>query len=230
MRKIILALAIIMIIAATTLIFHQTQSFYKLYSQGERLYKQAEYEKAARFFLAALKLKPGSLKTAAHLLWTYERLDDKDALLQAAERVLALNPKDSEIVRELGDIYYSFLDYPKAEVLYRRALALKTDALVKKRLAEVLAWQKKYPEAALLLEELARQKPGDAQLIEFLADIYAWEKEYDQAALLYRRLLSQRKRSPELVLKLAEVLRFSGNDAEAIKLYNQYLAGEKISE
>ena len=44
------------------------------------------------------------------------------------ERSLALDPRNVQTLEDLGDSYFSLLDFGKAKELYRRVLALNPDA------------------------------------------------------------------------------------------------------
>lgn len=222
-RKIILSSFTVFIIFLTTAIFHQTQTFYKVFARGSRYFEKQRYYKALPFLTMAFKMEPQNSRAATYLLWSYV----KSGMNSKARNVLAdmqtMSSKGPEFIKNLADAYYALKEYPQAEELYRQILAQREDPDAEMKLAEVLAWQKKYDEAIPILEKLIKSNPGNLKLTELTADAYSWSKRYNQAVELYKKLETRGCNSKEILLKLADALRFSGRDEEAIKLYEKYL-------
>ncbi len=226
-RKLVLSLVTIAIIAGTTAIFQSTQSFYKDFAQGERYFRYRKYSKALPYFVSAYNLNPTSPEVLAYLLWTYQNLGMKKETGIILAALYKSDPENIAVLEQLADVYYSQSGFAQAEDMYRKILEIKDSFSVRRKLAEVVVWQKKYKEAVPLLEELMKEKPDDYKLIEFYADVSSWAKEYEKAISAYRELLSSGHGSRGTVLKLAEVLRFAGKDEEAVSVYDEYLKGEK---
>ncbi len=227
MRKVILPAFTVFIIFSTTLIFDHTQSFFKSFAQGARYFKAKRYEESLPLFITAHKMQPQNMKAASYLLWNYERLGMKKEAEDMLNIAWGSGIEDAGVAEEFADAFYILSKYPKAETLYRKILAQKVDIDVKRKLTEILTWQKKYGEATLHLEELVKKRPRDLELLEFLADVSSWAKRYDKAIELYKKLLSGNYRTDDITLKLADVLRYSGKDEEAIQLYREYLKRKK---
>ena len=113
--------------------------------------------------------------------------------------------------------------YAVAERLYRKALAKKPAADMRRKLTEVLLWQKKYDEAIPMLRAAADAAPDDESAAELLADAYVWSGQREQGIELYRKLLAADTGRREVAVKLADALRHAGRDAEAEEVYKQYL-------
>lgn len=223
LRRLVLSLSVILIILITTAIFHSTQSFYKAFAQGKHYFEKFQYQKAIPYLVSAFKMDPCNVRAAKYLLWAYEKSDMKDKLRETIDVVLRCNPRDPALLVQLADTCYWLSDYGRAEDLYRKAAAAEPTFDTKRKLAEVLSWQKKYDEAIPILEELVKSEPRDFKLVELLADVCSWAKKYDRSIELYKRLMASDYKSKEIALKLADTLRYAGKNAEAVEIYNKYL-------
>ena len=221
-RKIFLSLGIIALVGTTTLVFHLTQGFYKRLMQGRNAFESGRYDQALQSFINAHRSKPDNRQAIKYLLWTYDKLDMKKEAKSLVEELIGDGYKNPLIITRLADSYYKENNYQKAEELYRQSLANEDSLLVKRRLSQVLAWQKKYEEATAVLNEILKKDSKDIESKVLLADLYMWRKVYAEAIKLYRDVLVS-KPSDEVRLKLADSLRFSGNNEEAITFYNQIL-------
>ena len=222
-RRIIVFLSAIIIISLTTVVFNYTQSFYKAFVQGKRYFKEAKYAQSLPYFISALRARPDNMEAAKYLFLNYQKLGMAEKALDVLKAIWAKNPDDVSIMEELADFYYDLGEYAQAEELYRNIIKIEPSFEAKRKLAEVLAWQKKYGEAIVIFTELTEEKPQNLKLVELLADIYSWTKKYDESIELYKELLSKNYHSEDVTFKLAETLRFSGRDEEAVKYYYKYL-------
>lgn len=218
-RKYVLAFATALLITITLAVFHLTQSFLKDFAEGQRFFKQGDYSMALAYFSPALRAKPDNKDVLRYLAVTYGRLGRKHDALEKMERLEQFSDKDSRMDIQLADVYYELGYFEKAERFYRKVLQKHKTPATQRKLAEALAWQKKYDHAIGVLEQL----PESRENIELMADIYTWEKEYDKAIMLYNRLIASKKATPDVILKLADALRFAKRDEEAIVLYEQYI-------
>ena len=223
MRKIIIAISAGAIIAATTAVFHATQSFSKVFARAERHLALGQYRQALPYLTAAFAVNPQSLAAGRRLVEVYERLGNRQGVVSTLDVMAAHNPDDMPTLIYRADTAYALTDYPKAVSLYQKVYAREPNLETGRKLAEVLAWQEKYPEAAVLLEGLIAQAPGYGGLIELLADVYSWQRRYDKAEVLYRQLLAQDSARNDIALKLADILRYAGKNGEALRVYDHYL-------
>jgi tetratricopeptide (TPR) repeat protein len=225
----VVLLCAMVIMSAVSFSFHGTQSHYKNRSLGEKYFKQQKYSAALPYLLAAWRAKPNDIVSGLYLVLVYERLEQREQAKKVLKSLPPVNEVDGKIKAELADMYYYMGDYARAELLYRQILKHNTDFPTRKKLAEVLAWQKKYPEAIVLLEEITVQKPKDDESLELLADVYTWHKDYDVAIQTYQKLLAVRtgERKEAILLKQADALRYAGRTEEAFQLYTRYLRETK---
>ena len=226
LRKFAFSLLTLFIISATTFIFHSTQSFHTVFVQGENRYNAGRYLEALPFLIYAHKIEPADTQASIMILRSYEKLKmDKNVRLMA-DSMWPACAKDLKISEEVGDAYYGLNDYNKAESVYSFISKKEDKPDIKRKLAEVLLWQKNYARAIPALERLVAANPKNFKLTELLADALSWKKDYAAAARFYNELIMRGYRKKAMMLKLADTLRYAGKNEEAIKLYKEYL-GEK---
>jgi tetratricopeptide (TPR) repeat protein len=229
-RKLIVSLAVVIIVFGTTAVFHLTQASYKAFSAGENLFRHGHFEEALPFFLTANQIKPRDVKAGIYLARTYKILKFDDKARSVMESLFVSNSKDAAIVLEMGDAYVSIGDFGQAEKLYRSALGLILVSPVRLkteiRLAEVMAWQKRYEESIAMLEGLYKKHPRNFKVMETLADIYSWSHDYERSIALYEKMISMSPRNRRVMPKIAEVLRYAGRYEESLEVFKRYLSEE----
>ena len=226
-RKVILALATLAIICGTSFVFQITQNFYKEFIVGEKYYQSGQYSKALPYFIEAHNREPKNIRAAGYLLWTYQRLGLKEEANDILRKILQDDPDNVKVVEQLADGLHGISDYPGAERLYKLVLKHEETQSVKRKLAGVLASQKKYPQAIVIMVELVAERPGDLEFKEYLADLYSWDGKYNEAIDLYKEVYeSDPKNKPHLLKKTADVLRWAKRNDEAVVIYRQYLQEE----
>jgi len=222
-NRIFVVISAVLVVVITSLIFHYTQNYYRNSALGKRYFNKGYYSKALPYLQAAYKSKPASFEVGQYLVWAYDRLGRKNEALGILEALSQTYPEDFGARRLLADLHYGVGDYTEAEKHYRHALVIKSNLTVQRKLAEVLAWQKKYNQSATILERLHNKNPRNYKITEFLADVYSWNGQYDKAIELYSKLLSSKNADKNIIMKLADVLRYAGRDEQAIELYDKYI-------
>ena len=218
-----LASVVLLTIFGTTFVFHITQSFQINFAKAEKFLQRDQYMMSLGYLIPAASAKPQNKEVLKDLAIVYDKLGRKEDCLFSLEILESIEIKDLEIKKWLADAYYGNNDFAVAERLYRDILTEKKSPAVKRKLAEVSAWQGKYSRAEILLNQLCLNSPSDYKTRELLADIYTWDKKYNQAAELYSQVISSDGRNYDVILKLADVLRYSGKDRQSLKLYKQYI-------
>lgn len=226
-RESSLALIALTVIFATTFVFHFTQSFYIDYAKGEKSFKQGRYMTSLSHFISVADAQPQNQQVLKYLAIVYDKLDRKDDTLKTLQALETVGIKDLELKKWLANTYYGNSDFALAEKEYKDILATEDKPEVKRKLAQVLAWQKKYGQAEDLLTKLCSDNPNDYKDLELLADIYAWNNNYGNAIELYNRIALSNSKNQDVILKLADALRYTGRDKEAVVLYKQYIEKAK---
>lgn len=222
-REVVLAVVTLSVIIGTTFLFHMTQTFHKDFSKGEKFFKRGGYMMSLGYLIPAAQAKPQNAEVLKYLAISYDKLDRKEDVLKSLQALESIGDKDPAVREWLADAYYGNDYLAAAERIYRNILETANKPDIRRKLAEVLAWQKKYDQAEVLLVQLCKDDHRDYKSCELLADIYAWDKKYDQAIKLYKQVMSLDSKNHDVILKLADVLRYSGKDRESIRLYKQYI-------
>ncbi|MDD5010652.1 MAG: tetratricopeptide repeat protein [Phycisphaerae bacterium] len=219
-------IAALIICAATTVVFQRTQSGYKNFHRGLLHYNRGKYSKAVQYLEKVPPQQRQYPNALYYLVMSFNKLEDKSRLAETLENFSKINQSNIKNVEWLGDTYYGLEKYDLAQKYYQSFLEKSPDSYnVRRKLTEVLVWQKNYEEAVGILQTQMKDRPQDYKTKELLADVYAWSADYDNAIKLYKELLENKKGDEKkaLVLKLAETLRYAGRNAEAIELYNKYI-------
>ena len=220
-RKGLIALLTVAVIAATSAAFHLTQSFSKHFFAGCREFDQKNFQMALVHFSTAANIDPDNSQILKYLASTYDHLGRDQQTLDTLETLGRLHPDDTDTVVWIADMYYKLGDFAKAQGYYQLALSRRSTPTVQSKLAEVLAWQGHYHQAVVILENLSQTGTGVNDVL--LADLYTWSQQYDKAADLYRRLMDSPTPPEDILLKLADALRLARRDNEAIIFYTRYL-------
>ncbi|MGC1618234.1 MAG: tetratricopeptide repeat protein [Candidatus Acidiferrum sp.] len=129
----------------------------------------------------AVDLLPAQSRPRFLLGYALERSGDIPGAAESYEAALHLDPRDSETIVHLGNLYYGLKKYPEAEAKYRSVLESQPkspQALL--GLAQSLDAQKK-PEAAAAYRDYLAVNPDDARVRTRLLHMLLEQKQYDDA-------------------------------------------------
>lgn len=84
-------------------------------------------EEALQLILRAVELEPRNGAYLDSLGWVYFRLDRFEEALAPLQSAASLVPNDATILEHMGDLYAALDDVPKANELYRKALAVNDE-------------------------------------------------------------------------------------------------------
>ncbi|MBN2106190.1 MAG: tetratricopeptide repeat protein [Deltaproteobacteria bacterium] len=212
------------ILGGTSAVFHLTQDAYKAYMLGRRHFDAGRYGEALPLLTRAHALEPGNREAARYLLWTFDKLGRQEDARSVLEKLVQQAPEDTASVLWLADLSAAVRDFARAEALYQKIITREPSPEIRRKLAEALAWQKKYAGALAELTLLRNEIPDNAASAELFADVSAWSGNYGQAIDAYRELLDRRDVDKRIYFKLAEALRFAGRNDEAVEMYRKYAA------
>jgi tetratricopeptide (TPR) repeat protein len=127
--KTLLAVLFLSIVVAAQI---ETPSTEQELQEGIAAYKAAEFDKAERHFVAAIRNDPKLLKAHLYLAATYadqyipgsETMDNLSLLQRASQEfaaVLALDPQNLEALKALGSLSFNVKNYEMARRYYTRA-------------------------------------------------------------------------------------------------------------
>ena len=170
---------------------------------------------------------------------TYEKtrlaaLFPKDALLQRHSIRIVVKEKNRDLgyvdlviepyVEDWLDKAERTIDPEKRILLLEEARRLSPqDNQIRERLLQEYRSDKKWPQAAKLLEEMVKEKPEEQKLFE-LYEVYESMKDFDGTVSVLRRLLQKTPDDAELRLRLARLLEKAKRLPEAIREYEAVLS------
>jgi tetratricopeptide (TPR) repeat protein len=226
-KKIILSLIICSIIGGTSFLFHYTQRAYMYEQYGRSASLMRHYDAAQDYFLKALKVAPEKPSDILQLLLKNGRFISPPSGAQKAFELLeSKGDRDRKILNSLADYFFEFKRLDLAEKVYVYWSRFDHSLSLRRKLAKVLVWQKKYPEAVEFLEKLRADFPNDIGLLRLWIDANSWNKNYPVAIDGYEQLKKRIALSKEDLLQYAEVLRFNGQNEKAAEVYQQVIGGK----
>ena len=122
----------------------------------------------------AIRLDPKLMLAHRNLWWLYRIQDKTDEALIQLEKIIELEPDNSEQYINLGDSYLSDMKkFPLAEKTYKKAMEIESNnSYIYIKLAKALEFQKKYTNAIEVLDKAIEKFPTDCYPYLFLAIIY----------------------------------------------------------
>ena len=182
---------------------------------------QRLYQEAAKWYEKAAELKPDYAEAHYNLANSLFYIDRHDDALTAYERaiaaykkLIALNPDDPELYKQLGDAHID-----KAEVGLDAGQVKKSQ------------YQKLCQEAIELYQKAVELKPDYAQAYRNLAtSLFGLDKRddaqtaYDKAIAAYKKLLELDPENPELHKQLGEVYTDKGDSRNGIAALKHAIA------
>lgn len=119
---------------------------------------------AEKFFLTALERDGEEINALFNLVGLYRLLGDRDAMTARQAQLESLNPRDPYFQWELGRYYEDLDEMEQARQLYRRAVALASDAdpMFYISLARVLYQLDEAEQAELVLARALALVPADS--------------------------------------------------------------------
>jgi len=208
-KKVILSAALFDIIFTTTFIFDKTQVFYKAFSLGKRCFAEERYSEAIPYLLYSFNMKPADPNVLRYLVSSYEKTGNEKEAVRILNIGVKNNPNDLGIQELLADNYYILQDYACAASLYQKVLKLKSSQDLKRKLAEVLIWQKKYGDGIPLLEDVYNEERNNHKVAGLLADAYLWVGEYKKSIAIYKELHTKLPQDKNITLGLAKALGYN---------------------
>ncbi len=165
-----------------------------------------------------LSLDPSSLEGLSGLAQTYSRMGRRDEAESLLKRVLAADPRRTNDLLVLGEMYLQAGQYDQAIPPLQHAEELQSGARPELLLA--LAHQRlgQFSEAKRYLELAKRRSPNNAEVLRSIAGFY---RETGNYAAAISALKSIRAPGPDIKAELAYTYQLSGRPDEAANFYSQ---------
>ena len=194
-----------------------------LFRAGLR-FQEKKYDDAIADLRLVLRKEADNERALLLLGQAYAQKGDLTLAKDTYRRVIEVNGKSDEGLRQLAVLHGMAKEFPEAEELLRKLVALKPDdALASGRLVEVLMAQgqseKAEAEARRFAALSGQEGVGDFSLGRVLAQ----KKDYSGAAEAFRKSAAARKNDPLPLEGLVRSLLAAGKPDDAIAVLNQQL-------
>lgn len=190
------------------------------YEMGRALRLSGEPVQAARYFKAAVDLRPAHAEARLALAELLNMSDDdKIAPVAEAHALAALEqrPNDPDVLYALAAAEWRQKKIESAAAHLQKALQAKPDHLNSASLLAVLQWSqdKNSKEAERTLRGAVDRSPGSAEAILVLGRFYRLTGRNAEAEAQFRTALSVEPQNGAAIVELAGVLQQSGRQPEA---------------
>jgi tetratricopeptide (TPR) repeat protein len=192
-------------------IFLIQATYIDLYQEGQMLLDKGDIKGAEAVLTKAVFLNQGHVPTLKALAEVYAKSKRFPEAINQYQRIIQLNPSDSEARGRVAELYSWVGNNDKAIVTYKEAIELdKNNHHLKTGLAKVLRWSRRYDEAEQFYNEALKDNPDDHEALKGLAKTYARTGDLSSAGSI-----------------LDKAIRLSPNDAELYKEKGNVLAWQK---
>jgi tetratricopeptide (TPR) repeat protein len=165
-----------------------------------------------------LRVAPSSLEGMSGLAQTYKVMGRRDEAQSLLTRVVAADPRRTEDLLLLGEIFLQAGQYEQALPPLQRAEQVHPDARSELLLALAYERTKQFKEASRYLDMAKRRSPDNPEVLRTLASFYRESGNYAAAVATLKAI---RGGSPDLKAELAYSYQLAGKPADAAKLYAQ---------
>lgn len=143
---------------------------------------------------------------------------------------LEADPKNSELLLSLGDLYHSISDFDQASDYYQQSLEISNSDIAKSRLASIKISQHQFAEAETMLKELITDGPINPAL-EFNLGLAQYQQEKWKDALKHFKLVLDAGIESGKCLSYITRCYHQSGDMEQAKAYcTQWVENTKSSE
>lgn len=157
---------------------------------GKIHYDQADYSKASSYYLRANRAQANNPDTMLNHAACLMKLDQLPAAITILNKVLAIDPENSESLHNLGAIYLNQQKPKEALKYYLQQLTIKPDADAFYNTGVIYMYQNRYNDAIVYLERALELNPNDQKTLINLATTYLKKEDYPQATNYYQQVLT----------------------------------------
>ncbi len=194
---------------------------YEQYAQSA--FVMGRYDVAQDYLLEALRSTTKPYNVIQLLLNNGRFISPPAGAQKAFDWVRLKGERNRKILNSLADYFLEFKRLDLAEKVYVYQSRFDSSLSLRRKLAEVLVWQKKYLEAVKVLGQLRKDFPNNEEVLRLWIDVNSWNKNYSLAIKGYEQLNERGSLSNEDLLKYAETLRFAGQNEKAAEIYQQVI-------
>jgi cellulose synthase/poly-beta-1,6-N-acetylglucosamine synthase-like glycosyltransferase/tetratricopeptide (TPR) repeat protein len=156
----------------------------------------------------------------ARLAYVLGRLQEYDRALALSERAVALNPTDTEIIKQR---FALLLNQGKTSEAITLLTPHNADPAVRLAIAHAHLKAGQLDIAEREARALRAAAPNDLNATRLLADVLSWKKSYPESLALFETLRLATPADPDIPLRIAQVLLWSGDSHGALKQFEAIL-------
>jgi len=186
------------------------------------------YGKAANAYERAIFFEPTSVLAHRKLGEIYAAARFNRQSLDAYNKCIEINPDQILVYKDLGDLYYSLGRYPEAEKNYKTYMSKAEVTLDdKERFAIILFFNKKYTEAAGLLEDVLNKNADESVLLRIRGYIAYETGEYPKGLEYMNKFFKLHNPANVIAsdyLYYGRLFEKNGNDIQAMENYKKSVA------
>ena len=196
--------------------------------KGDWEYYKKNYGKAANNYENAIYFEPNSAVAYRKLGEIFATARFNKNSLDAYNKCIEIDPNQILVYRDLGDLYYSLGRYTEAEKNYQIYMSKGEVTLDdKERYAIILFFDKKYNEAAGLLEDVMKKNADESVLLRIRGYIAYETGDYKNGVdymTKFFELHNPAKIIPSDYIYYAKLLEKAGQELQAMEIYKKALA------
>ena len=192
----------------------QNSKLWFLYGYTSRL--AGHYQASLDGYRRGLQFEPNSADGLSGMAQTYARMGDPATAIRILSPLVAANPKRTEDVAILGELYMRSGNLQQALSLLQRAEAVKPSAHSELLMATAYLRMKQPERAKELLDRAKRRDPRNADIFRAVANYYREIHDYPTAITT---LKAAPRKTPDLLADLGYTYELSGNKKEAAANY-----------
>lgn len=199
-------------------IFLVQATYSDLYHEGKMLLDKGDINGAEAVLTKSALLNADHVPTLKALAEIYAKSKRFPEAINQYQRIIQMNPSDSEARGRLAELYSWVGNNDKAIVVYKEAIELdKNNHHLKTGLARVLRWSRRYDEAEQLYNDVLKDNPDDHETLKGLAKVYARTGELQAASDILDRAIKLYPDDAELYKEKGNVLAWKKEFSGAIE-------------
>ena len=163
--------------------------------QAIQLSRKGEFERATELFRKVLAFNPSHSAAWSNLGATFQWKGDNDSALTCLRIADALTPYDANVHNNLGIVYYSMGDYPRAERHWLESIRLDPDNFKSRdHLLQLYQIQKRsddYLRLIFQMFDIGTRDDAPVGFVAKIAELHLKRGDFATAAVHYRRALAK---------------------------------------
>lgn len=194
----------------------KAENHYKL---GTDLANDNQVNLASQEFQRALEMDPDNIKYVYALSSSLAQEDKTEEAIKVLEHFVTSHPNEYIAYNQMGKIYLSTEDYPRAKQAFARGIPINTLS----NFASSLKKMNMYEDSENAYKLAVTLSPNDSEVLFNLGNLYNTVNELNKAEVIYRRALEAKPDFPEAHYNLGLVYSKMDDRKNAVKHLEKFL-------